>query len=153
MLYEVITFWPISTPRPGPTSEGWSPLLPAPSSLPARTILKRSPGPTGGTGHCFTTSPTLKRKAGVPDARHQRHVGGKAPRITSYNVCYTKLLRFKYGTREREKEGLHITDMDEAGLSILVNEIKGLHILKVWKTDDTRADRKGKWLNVILKKI
>ena len=60
---------------------------------------------------------------------------------------------FKYGTQEREKEGLHITDMDEAGLSILVNEIKGLHILKVWKTDDTRADRKGKWLNVILKKI
>ena len=60
---------------------------------------------------------------------------------------------FKYGTQEREKEGLHITDMDEAGLSILVNEIKGLHILKVWKTDDIRADRKGKWLNVILKKI
>ena len=59
---------------------------------------------------------------------------------------------FKYGTQEREKEGLHITDMDEAGLSILVNEIKGLHILKVWKTDDIRADRKGKWLNVILKK-
>lgn len=42
--------------------------------------------------------------------------------------------------------------MDEVSLSILVNEIKGFRILEVWRTDDTRADREEKWLNIILKK-
>lgn len=42
--------------------------------------------------------------------------------------------------------------MDEVGLSVLVNEIKGLSILEVWRIDDTRADREEKWLNIILKK-
>ncbi len=58
---------------------------------------------------------------------------------------------FKYGQGEHEKQGRQFTDMDEAGLQALVNEINGRAIKELWVTTDRRPGRENEhWLNGVL---
>ncbi|MBY5923386.1 class I SAM-dependent methyltransferase [Ferrimonas balearica] len=59
---------------------------------------------------------------------------------------------FKYGNSEREKEGRHFTDLDEAQFAELIDDLPGIEIAKVWITVDKRPDRDERWLNVMLRK-
>ncbi len=59
---------------------------------------------------------------------------------------------FKYGNKQREEDGRHFTDMNEASLTDVVKQANGLEIVKTWITDDARPQRKEKWLNAILRK-
>jgi len=62
-------------------------------------------------------------------------------------------LSFKYGTGEREKEGRHFTDLNEASLQKLVSTLPQVSIIEQWTTQDKRPDRDEVWLNVILGRI
>jgi len=58
---------------------------------------------------------------------------------------------FKYGQGEHEKQGRRFTDMDEAGLWVLVDEVDGLAIKELWITVDRRPGREQeRWLNGVL---
>jgi SAM-dependent methyltransferase len=58
---------------------------------------------------------------------------------------------FKYGQAEYEKQGRWFTDLDEAGLRVLVDEIEELAIKGLWVTADRRPGRGQElWLNGIL---
>ncbi len=58
---------------------------------------------------------------------------------------------FKYGQGEYEKQGRRFTDLDEAGLQTLVDEIEELTIRELWVTADLRPGRgHERWLNGIL---
>ncbi len=58
---------------------------------------------------------------------------------------------FKYGQGEYENQGRRFTDMDEAGLWVLVDEIEALAIKELWVTVDRRPGREHeRWLNGIL---
>lgn len=60
---------------------------------------------------------------------------------------------FKYGQSEREKDGRHITDLDEPALSELVDDLPGVEIAEVWRTRDVRPERTDEvWLNAVLVK-
>ena len=61
-------------------------------------------------------------------------------------------LSFKYGVSEREKEGRHFTDLDEAGLQTLVSPLPQVSIVEQWTTQDKRPDRYEVWLNALLRK-
>lgn len=61
-------------------------------------------------------------------------------------------LSFKYGVGEREKEGRHFTDMNEAGLEAVVAALPQVSIVEQWKTQDKRPDRDEVWLNALLNK-
>lgn len=61
-------------------------------------------------------------------------------------------LSFKYGSREREKEGRHFTDLNEAGLQTLVSALPQVSIVEQWTTQDKRPDRDEVWLNALLRK-
>ncbi len=61
-------------------------------------------------------------------------------------------LSFKYGTTEREKEGRHFTDLNEAGLQTLVSALPHMSIVEQWTTQDKRPDRDEVWLNALLRK-
>ena len=59
---------------------------------------------------------------------------------------------FKYGNGETERNGRHFTDMDEAGLALLVGKVKGFSIMDTWVSEDFRPGRKNEyWLNTFLK--
>ncbi len=61
---------------------------------------------------------------------------------------------FKYGSEDREKDGRTFTDLDEAQLACLLEDIPLFAPLDVWITTDRRPDRDHeRWLNVLLKKI
>jgi len=58
---------------------------------------------------------------------------------------------FKYGQGEYEKQGRIFTDMDEAGLRVLMDEVDGLAIKELWITVDRRPGREQeRWLNGVL---
>ena len=61
-------------------------------------------------------------------------------------------LSFKYGVGEREKEGRHFTDMNEAGLEAVVAALPQVSIIEQWATQDKRPDRDEVWLNALLRK-
>lgn len=61
-------------------------------------------------------------------------------------------LSFKYGTTEREKEGRHFTDLNEASLQMLVSALPQVSIIEQWTTQDKRPDRDEVWLNALLRK-
>ncbi|WP_313113880.1 class I SAM-dependent methyltransferase [Pseudescherichia sp.] len=61
-------------------------------------------------------------------------------------------LSFKYGTSEREKEGRHFTDLNEAGLQTLVSALPQVSIIEQWTTQDKRPERDEVWLNALLRK-
>jgi len=60
---------------------------------------------------------------------------------------------FKYGSGERLQEGRVFNDYDEDSLASLIKHNLSLETVRMWKTEDVRADRKGEyWLNVLIKK-
>lgn len=61
-------------------------------------------------------------------------------------------LSFKYGVGEREKEGRHFTDLNEAGLDALVAVLPQVSIIEQWTTQDKRPERDEVWLNALLRK-
>jgi len=61
-------------------------------------------------------------------------------------------LSFKYGVGEREKEGRHFTDLNEAGLEALVAALPQVSIIEQWTTQDKRPERDEVWLNALLRK-
>ena len=61
-------------------------------------------------------------------------------------------LSFKYGVGEREKEGRHFTDLNEAGLEAQVAALPQVSIIEQWTTQDKRPDRDEVWLNALLRR-
>ena len=61
-------------------------------------------------------------------------------------------LSFKYGVGEREKEGRHFTDLNEARLEALVAALPQVSIIEQWTTQDKRPERDEVWLNALLRK-
>lgn len=59
---------------------------------------------------------------------------------------------FKYGSGEREKEGRRFTDLDEAGLTALVEPLADIRLANMWQTVDKRPERSEIWLNALLLK-
>ncbi len=58
---------------------------------------------------------------------------------------------FKYGTQERVHNGREFTDLNEEGLTALINSHTKLKILKQWQTVDQRPERESEvWLNALL---
>jgi 2-polyprenyl-3-methyl-5-hydroxy-6-metoxy-1,4-benzoquinol methylase len=59
---------------------------------------------------------------------------------------------FKYGTQERVHNGREFTDLNEDGLTALINHHTELKILKQWQTVDQRPERESEvWLNALIK--
>ena len=61
---------------------------------------------------------------------------------------------FKYGIYEGVRNGRYFTDMTEASIEPLLQEIPELQIDECWITSDVRPGRgEEKWLNLILQKV
>ena len=56
---------------------------------------------------------------------------------------------FKYGNREREKEGRFFCDINEQRWRIVESQLISTKPLKVWQTLDNRADRQEIWWNIL----
>ena len=56
---------------------------------------------------------------------------------------------FKYGNREREKEGRFFCDINEQRWRIVEIQLISTKPLKVWQTLDNRVDRQEIWWNVL----
>ena len=60
-------------------------------------------------------------------------------------------LSFKHGHGERQQEGRHFTDLDEAGLFTLLDATPGLLLRELWITADQRPERHAEqWLNALV---
>lgn len=59
-------------------------------------------------------------------------------------------LSFKYGTKQREKEGRLFTDMNENKFNHLMKSFNFLHVHSQWITMDNRPDKDDSWFNAIL---
>ncbi|MBS6627659.1 MAG: methyltransferase domain-containing protein [Clostridiales bacterium] len=60
---------------------------------------------------------------------------------------------YKYGEKERKKNGRSFSDYTEETLKALVHEVGGLQILDLWVTNDARPQKANeKWVNVICRK-
>ncbi len=91
--------------------------------------------------NCFL--PLLPERANILDA------GCGSGRDTKFFI--ERGHHFKYGQGEYEKQGRRFTDLDEAGLQTLVDEIEELTIRELWVTADLRLGRgHERWLNGIL---
>ena len=56
---------------------------------------------------------------------------------------------FKYGNREREKEGRFFCDINEQRWRIVESQLISTKPLKVWQTLDNRVDRQEIWWNIL----
>jgi len=62
-------------------------------------------------------------------------------------------MSFKHGAQERQANGRHFTDLDEAGARPLIAEVGGLALISLTVTDDARDDRPGeRWLSVLCRR-
>lgn len=59
---------------------------------------------------------------------------------------------FKYGESEREHQGRHFTDANEARIGNWTGNLAGLSRTTCWVTQDQRPGRDEQWLNVLLHK-
>jgi len=59
-------------------------------------------------------------------------------------------LSFKYGSKQREKDGRLFTDVNEERLATLVSALSHVEVKLIWITEDKRPDRNEQWLNAIL---
>ena len=70
--------------------------------------------------------------------------------LKQYGILYAS---FKYGTEEYEKDGRYFNCYDENSFVQLLNDQNNLELLKMWISNDLRADRqREKWLNCLVKK-
>lgn len=70
--------------------------------------------------------------------------------LKSNGILYAS---FKYGDSEREKDGRFFCDMNEQRWQLIESQLPSAKVLKIWLTDDNRADRTEAWWNVILLKL
>lgn len=82
--------------------------------------------------------------AELPDALHRL-----ARALKPGGIWYVS---FKYGEGERAKEGRRFTDLNETGLTALVESLADVQIARMWITEDKRPDRDEIWLNALLSK-
>lgn len=61
-------------------------------------------------------------------------------------------MSFKYGDKDREKDGRKFTDLNEEQAEELLNQFYQIELIKHWITIDQRPDREEKWLNILVKK-
>lgn len=61
-------------------------------------------------------------------------------------------MSFKYGDKDREKDGRKFTDLNEEQAKELLNQFHQIELIKYWITIDQRPDREEKWLNILIKK-
>ena len=60
---------------------------------------------------------------------------------------------FKYGNFAGMRNGRFFTDLDEEALNTMLESIPELKVVKIYITEDVRADRAGeRWLNAFLEK-
>ena len=60
---------------------------------------------------------------------------------------------FKYGDGEGLRKGRFFNDYNEKTLNSLIKDLPSLKIIKDWKTEDIRKDRKSEyWLNLLIQK-
>jgi len=60
---------------------------------------------------------------------------------------------FKYGDKEEFRNDRLFNDYNEDNLHSLIEDQPALSMIKYWKTEDTRKDRKGMyWMNLLFKK-
>ncbi|WP_225761758.1 MULTISPECIES: class I SAM-dependent methyltransferase [Acinetobacter] len=64
-------------------------------------------------------------------------------------VCY---MSFKYGARDRYKDGRQFTDMDELWAQSLLKKFDNILLLQQWITIDKRPDHNEDWLNIVFQK-
>lgn len=62
-------------------------------------------------------------------------------------------MSFKYGDSERIKGNRLFNDYTEDTLRDLISQYNQLQIIDLWFTEDKRADRDDKWINVIVEKV
>ncbi len=61
---------------------------------------------------------------------------------------------FKYGDTERVHNGREFTDLNEDGLTAVVNDHTELKMLKQWQSVDQRPSRESEvWLNALIKAV
>ncbi len=59
---------------------------------------------------------------------------------------------FKYGSGESNRNGRKFTDMDEAGLALILEQIKCFEEIEIWISGDQRPGREHElWLNTLLR--
>lgn len=58
-------------------------------------------------------------------------------------------MSFKYGTRDRVKDGRAFTDLDETQTRELLNQLDRGTVLKLWINVDKRPDHDEAWLNIV----
>ncbi len=84
----------------------------------------------------------------VPAADLPEALGRLALALRPGGILYAS---FKYGRGEREHRGRCFTDLDEAGLQTLLDQVPGLTERETWTTEDLRPDRAAeRWLNTLL---
>ncbi|MEA1051868.1 class I SAM-dependent methyltransferase [Lamprobacter modestohalophilus] len=70
--------------------------------------------------------------------------------LRSGGVLYAS---FKYGRGERERGGRRFTDLDEARLAELLQQVPELELIETWVTADRRPGREDeRWLNALLRR-
>lgn len=62
-------------------------------------------------------------------------------------------MSFKYGVFEGERNGRYFLDFTEEKMDQLLKNHTGLRLLRSFRTEDVRPDRKEEWLNLFLQKI
>lgn len=62
-------------------------------------------------------------------------------------------MSFKYGVFEGERNGRYFLDFTEEKMDQLLKNHTGLRLLRSFRTEGVRPDRKEEWLNLFLQKI
>ncbi|ENV17801.1 hypothetical protein F964_01106 [Acinetobacter guillouiae NIPH 991] len=65
-------------------------------------------------------------------------------------ICY---MSFKYGEKDRYKDGRDFTDLNELQIRNLLREFDNILLLQQWITIDIRPDHNEDWLNIVFQKI
>jgi len=65
-------------------------------------------------------------------------------------ICY---MSFKYGEKDRYKDGRDFTDLNELQIRNLLREFDNILLLQQWITIDKRPDHNEDWLNIVFQKI
>ena len=70
--------------------------------------------------------------------------------LKANGLIYTS---FKYGDGEGVRNGRYFSDFTEETAKVLISEIEGLQIEKMWTSSDRRPGRENEqWLNILLRK-
>lgn len=86
----------------------------------------------------------------LPCAELEVVLGKMARALRRRGIVYTS---FKYGTEEGERSGRYFTNMTEAKMAGLLEQIPVYDVEEMWVTFDVRPGRGDeRWLNMILRK-